>query len=118
MGAEKGCDWIKACLDYYQDRPFVNEDGSLNIQTVPDIMIRQIEQIKPIRVLSLEDSINIRKMDMEKEVLEIAIPTTGGRLIGSIGYFFEPILLTTALLFSGYSSSFIVTVIPIKQSAY
>ena len=70
MGAEKGCDWIKACLDYYQDRPFVNEDGSLNIQTVPDIMIRQIEQIKPVRVLSLEDSLNIRRMDMEKEVLE------------------------------------------------
>lgn len=70
MGAEKGCDWIKACLDYYKDRPFVNEDGSLNIQTVPDIMIRQIEQIKPIRVLSLEDSLNIRKLNMQKEVLE------------------------------------------------
>ena len=70
MGAEKGCDWIKACLDYYQDRPFINDDGSLNIQTVPDIMIRQIEQIKPIRVLSLEDSLNIRKLDMQKEVLE------------------------------------------------
>jgi mannosyltransferase OCH1-like enzyme len=70
MGAEKGCDWIKTCLDYYQDRPFINEDGSLNIQTVPDIMIRQIEQIKPIRVLSLEDSLNIRQLDMQKEVLE------------------------------------------------
>lgn len=70
IGAEKGCDWIKACLDYYQNRPFVNEDGSLNIKTVPDIMIRQIEQIKPIRVLSLEDSLNIRNLDMEKEVLE------------------------------------------------
>ena len=70
MGAEKGCDWIKACLDYYQDRPFINEDGSLNIQTVPDIMIRQIEKIKPVRVLSLGDSLNIRQLDMEKEVLE------------------------------------------------
>ena len=70
IGAEKGCDWIKACLDYYQDRPFINEDGSLNIQTVPDIMISQIEQIKPIRVLSLEESLNIRRLDMQKEVLE------------------------------------------------
>jgi DNA helicase-2/ATP-dependent DNA helicase PcrA len=34
------------------------------------VVMRQIEQIKPVRVLSLEDSINIRKMDMEKEVLE------------------------------------------------
>ena len=70
IGAEKGCDWINQCLDYYKDRPFVNEDGSLNIKTVPDIMIKQIEQIKPIRVLSLDDSINIRKFDMHKEVLE------------------------------------------------
>lgn len=70
IGAEKGCDWIKVCLDYYQNRPFIREDGSLDIKTVPDIMIRQIEQIKPIRVLSLEDSLNIRKFDMEKEVLE------------------------------------------------
>ena len=42
IGAEKGCDWIKMCLDYYKDRPFVNEDGSLNI----------------------------RNLDMQKEVLE------------------------------------------------
>jgi hypothetical protein len=33
-------------------------------------MIRQIEQIKPVRVLSLEDSLNIRNFDMQKEVLE------------------------------------------------
>lgn len=70
IGAEKGCDWIKQCLDYYKERPFVKEDGSLDIQTVPDIMIRQIGQIKPVRVLSLEESLNIRKMDMQKEFLE------------------------------------------------
>ena len=70
IGAEKECDWIKACLDYYQDRHFINEDGSLDIKTVPDIMIKQIEQIKPIRVLSLEESLNIRNLNMEKEVLE------------------------------------------------
>lgn len=70
IGAEKGCDWIKACLDYYKDRPFINDDGSLNIKTVPDIMISQIKQIKPIRVLSLKDSLNIRQLNMEKEVLE------------------------------------------------
>lgn len=70
IGAEKECDWIKACLDYYQDRHFINEDGSLDIKTVPDIMIKQIEQIKPIRVLSLEESLNIRNLNMENEVLE------------------------------------------------
>ena len=70
IGAEKGCDWIKQCLDYYQDRSFVKEDGSLDIRKLPEIMVEQIEKLKPLRVLSLEDSLNIRKLDMQKEVLE------------------------------------------------
>lgn len=44
-----------------------------------------------------------------KETLNISIPTTGSRLIGSIGYFFEPIILTTVLLKVGYTNEFIVT---------
>ncbi|MEG2564513.1 MAG: oligosaccharide flippase family protein [Bacilli bacterium] len=44
-----------------------------------------------------------------KNVLDIAIPTTGGRLIGSIGYFLEPIVLTASLLATGYSNQFILT---------
>jgi hypothetical protein len=35
-------------------------------------MIRQIEQIKPVRVLTLEESLNIRNMDMQREVLEFS----------------------------------------------
>jgi hypothetical protein len=70
MGAEKGCDWIKQCLDYYNDRTFVKEDGSLDIRKLPEIMDQQIRLIKPLRILTLEDSLNIRKLDMQKEVLE------------------------------------------------
>ncbi len=43
-----------------------------------------------------------------KDVLSISIPSTGSRLIGSIGYFLEPIILTTTLLHVGYSNQFIV----------
>lgn len=43
-----------------------------------------------------------------KAVLNISLPTTGGRIIGSIGYFLEPIILTFVLLKVGYSNSFIV----------
>lgn len=70
IGAEKGCDWVKACLDYYDNRSFVLEDGSLDIRKLPEIMDRQIRIIKPLRILSLEESLNIRKLDMQKEVLE------------------------------------------------
>lgn len=44
-----------------------------------------------------------------KDILGISIPTTASRLIGSLGYFFEPIILTYFLLKSGYSNSFIVS---------
>ena len=49
------------------------------------------------------------KPDFEvmKDVLNISIPTTGSRVIGTIGYFFEPIILTTFLLKNGYSNNYI-----------
>ncbi len=44
-----------------------------------------------------------------REIFAISLPTTASRLIGSIGYFFEPIILTFFLLKNGYSNNFIVT---------
>ena len=70
IGAEKGCDWIKQCLDYYNNRSFINENGEFDIRKLPEIMVEQIKQLKPIRVLSLQESKDIRKMDMQREVLE------------------------------------------------
>jgi len=43
-----------------------------------------------------------------KDIFAISIPTTMGRLVGSIGYFFEPILVTYCLLNVGFSNEFIV----------
>lgn len=43
-----------------------------------------------------------------KDILDISIPSTGSRLIGNIGLFFEPIILTFVLLKVGYSNEFIV----------
>lgn len=47
--------------------------------------------------------------DAMKDVLNISLPTTSSRIIGSIGYFFEPIILTSTLLMCGYSNDFIVS---------
>ena len=70
IGAEKGCDWIKQCLDYYNNRFFVKEDGSFDIRKLPEIMVEQINKLKPLRVLSLKESLDIRELDMQNEVLE------------------------------------------------
>lgn len=44
-----------------------------------------------------------------KDIMEISIPSTTTRLIGSIGMFFEPIILTFFLTKLGYTNNFIVT---------
>lgn len=44
-----------------------------------------------------------------KEIMNIGLPTTGSRLIGSIGYFLEPIILTYALLKIGLTNDQIIT---------
>ena len=57
---------------------------------------------------------NIQKKDIKpdsatiKEVLKISLPSVSSRFIGNIGFFFEPIILTNVLLFTGYSSSYII----------
>lgn len=51
----------------------------------------------------------IPTMSNIKDTLYISIPTTGSRIIGSIGYFLEPIIITYFLLKSGYSNNYIIT---------
>ncbi len=62
----------------------------------------------------LPKKIHFQKKDFKpnklyiKDALSIGIPNTIGRIIGSIGYFLEPIVLNFALLHVGYSNNFIV----------
>lgn len=43
-----------------------------------------------------------------KSIFSLSIPLTGSRIIGNIGYFLEPIILTSVLTFVGYSNTYIV----------
>ncbi len=45
--------------------------------------------------------------DETKEILSISVPSIGGRLLGNIGFFFEPIILTSVLLSTGSSLTYI-----------
>lgn len=66
-----------------------------------------------ILFLFLPKNVAIKKEDFKpnkknlKEVLSISLPTTGSRLIGNIGMFLEPILLTTSLLMVGMDKTVI-----------
>ena len=43
-----------------------------------------------------------------KNILNISLPTVSSRIIGNIGYFFEPIILKNILLYVGYSNNYIL----------
>ena len=49
----------------------------------------------------------INKKDV-KTVMNTSIPATSSKIIGSISYFLEPIILTNILLYVGYSKDYIV----------
>lgn len=67
-----------------------------------------------INLLFIPHKIKIKKYDLIpdkytlKNILNISLPTVSSRIIGNIGYFFEPIILKNLLLFSGYSNNYIL----------
>ena len=54
-----------------------------------------------------KEEIKPTKQDV-KSLLNIAIPTTGSRIVGSIGYFLEPIIITYVLYKVGFDNNYIV----------
>ena len=68
-----------------------------------------------VMLLFLPKNINIRKKDFipniqeVKDYIQIGIPTTITTIIGSIGYFLEPIILLNTLKLIGYSNNYINT---------
>lgn len=58
FGVEPKSNWVKVCLDHYDERNFVNEDGSFNDQPLPGVikycLINNGYEIKSIK--SLEEA--------------------------------------------------------------
>lgn len=44
VGAEKGCDWTKTCLDWYKDKSFIKEDGEFKRDVVPCLVKIALEK--------------------------------------------------------------------------
>lgn len=81
------------------------------------IMVNVFSESLSITILYffLPKKIKIEKEDFipqkeeVKDLLQISIPTTTGRLISSLSYFLEPIILTLYLTKAGYKNEFITT---------
>ncbi len=57
---------------------------------------------------NIKPSLNDFNKDDIKKIMNISIPSTSSKIIGSISYFLEPIVLTNVLMYVGYSKEFIV----------
>ena len=49
FGAEKGSKWILECMNYYNNRKFVNKDGTYNTKVMPDIVYEIISSSYTIK---------------------------------------------------------------------
>jgi stage V sporulation protein B len=89
---------------------------SLKITIAGIILINIFSELTSIIILLcfLPKNIKINKSDIKpdltiiKDILNIGIPTTGSRLIGSLGYFLEPFILSFILIKVGYTNIFFI----------
>lgn len=89
---------------------------NLEIAVTGIVLLNIISELSSIIILIffLPKKVKIQKKDIIpnkniiKEILNIGLPTTGSGIIGSIGYFLEPIILTFILIKVGYDSNYII----------
>ena len=94
--------------------PLFKDKGTI-VSTTLLILINVLSELASSLVLIffLPKRFTIKKIDLKpdftylKDVLNISLPTTTTRIIGTIGYFLEPIILTNVLLKMGYTKDFI-----------
>lgn len=64
IGAEKGCNWIGKCLDYYEGRTFIKANGKQETKVLPAIISETLN--KNYKVLFINSTISFNK---ESEVV-------------------------------------------------
>lgn len=105
---------VRIILIYLVIPPLVEKDVTSSVMGLILISIAsEISSILTFLVFSPKH-LEIKKSDLKPDknttlnILHISLPTVSSRLIGNIGFFFEPIILTNILLFSGYSMNYIL----------
>ena len=63
FGAEKEANWLKDCLSHYDNRSFIQEDGSYDTMTLPRIMMKQIQKRHTIKELT---NLTVNDLDYKK----------------------------------------------------
>lgn len=67
FGAEKDSEWLKLCLQHYDNRSFVKKDGSFDITILPTILKKQIQKEREIVTMTSKELQNIDELIQNKE---------------------------------------------------
>lgn len=67
MGAEKGSDWVKDCLDFF-DKPFIKEDGTYDMKTLPQVMNHIISKNRIITVSERDEIFDNSRLNYNTEI--------------------------------------------------
>ena len=62
FGAKKNSDWVLDCINYYDNRRFIKQDGDFDMLVLPIIMQSQIERNKKIIQLKFNEVKNISNL--------------------------------------------------------
>lgn len=91
--------------------PKINNDILCVTFIIGSNILNELLSVIILSIFMDNKNINISEFkidkDIKKEILSISIPTTTSKIIGTISYFFEPIILTNFLIINGYSSNYI-----------
>lgn len=60
FGAEKKCEWIGRCLEYYDCKSFIKENGSFDTLTLPRIMMSQITKTRDIIEIKNKEAADLK----------------------------------------------------------
>lgn len=52
IGAEQGCAWLKKCLSYYKDRFFINDNGKMEMQVLPAVLLSILKKNYTLQSIS------------------------------------------------------------------
>lgn len=67
IGSEKGCGWVKKCLDYYDGKEFIGKDGKLSTKVLPVILLQTLND--NFNVIYIDNSDKIKYSDTEVYIL-------------------------------------------------
>ena len=65
LGVEKGCEWIGKCLNAYNGRRFLLQDGSFDLQILPSRIEEELRAMNYslVSVLNIKEAYNLQKAD-------------------------------------------------------